>query len=124
MGLTFFDDERLARDVYAAVSFSAGGEEAASGISRQLAPIVAHDGLCLRGTDPVLGTELCWFSFWHGYEPALASPSSPTASPVRARAGRPARPGRTAPSPSSAGGRTTARRTGSSPLTGPDRSSG
>ncbi|MER5208885.1 helix-turn-helix transcriptional regulator [Streptomyces sp. NPDC002825] len=104
MGLTFFDDERLTRDVYATVSLSAGGEDAAMGISRLLAPIVAHDALCLRGTDPVLDTELCWFSFWHGYEPALAL-ALLTHRIAGARARRPAGTARTVSAVAVVGGR-------------------
>ncbi|MFD4316111.1 LuxR C-terminal-related transcriptional regulator [Streptomyces sp. NPDC058548] len=71
MGLTFFDDRRLARDLFAAASQDAGSEQLGAGISRMLAPIVAHDGLSLVGTDPATGPGLGSFSFWHEYDPAL-----------------------------------------------------
>ncbi|MBT2449051.1 hypothetical protein J7F03_18510 [Streptomyces sp. ISL-43] len=58
MSLTFFDDRRLACDLYAAASQNTGPEQVGAGISRVLAPIVAHDAL---------GS----FSFWHRYDPAL-----------------------------------------------------
>ncbi|MEV6203343.1 helix-turn-helix transcriptional regulator [Streptomyces sp. NPDC051771] len=71
MGLTFFDDRRLAGDLYAAARQDTGSEEVGAGISRVLAPIVAHDGLSLVGTDPATGPGLGSFSFWHAYDPAL-----------------------------------------------------
>ncbi|MFD6986092.1 hypothetical protein ACFWAX_36245, partial [Streptomyces sp. NPDC059956] len=71
MGLTFFDDRRLACDVYAAASQSTGPDQVGAGISRVLAPIVAHDALSLVGTDPATGPGLGSFSFWHQYDPAL-----------------------------------------------------
>lgn len=71
MGLTFFDDRRLAGDLYAAASQSTGPEQVGAGVSRVLAPIVAHDGLSLVGTDPATGPGLGSFSFWHEYDPEL-----------------------------------------------------
>ncbi|WP_266817751.1 helix-turn-helix transcriptional regulator [Streptomyces sp. NBC_01547] len=71
MGLTFFDDRRLACDLYAAASQRTGPEEVGAGISRVLAPIVSHDALSLVGTDPATGPGLGSFSFWHQYDPAL-----------------------------------------------------
>ncbi|MGZ9930705.1 LuxR C-terminal-related transcriptional regulator [Streptomyces sp. NC-S4] len=71
MGLTFFDDRRLACDLYAAASQDAAAEQVGAGISRVLAPIVAHDALSLVGTDPATGPGLGSFSFWHQYDPAL-----------------------------------------------------
>lgn len=71
MGLTFFDDRRLAADLHAAASRNTGPEEVGAGISRVLAPIVAHDALSLVGTDPATGPGLGSFSFWHQYDPAL-----------------------------------------------------
>ncbi|MGW3321574.1 LuxR C-terminal-related transcriptional regulator [Streptomyces virginiae] len=71
MGLTFFDDRRLACDLHAAASRHTDPEQAAAGISRVIAPIVAHDALSLVGTDPATGPGLGSFSFWHQYDPAL-----------------------------------------------------
>ncbi|MGW2017524.1 response regulator transcription factor [Streptomyces sp. NPDC001927] len=71
MSLRFFDDRRLASDLYAAASQNTGPEQVGAGISRVLAPIVAHDALSLVGTDPATGPGLGSFSFWHQYDPAL-----------------------------------------------------
>lgn len=71
MSLTLFDDRRLARDLYAAASQNTDPEQVGAGISRVLAPIVAHDALSLVGTDPATGPGLGSFSFWHQYDPAL-----------------------------------------------------
>ncbi|WP_426361667.1 helix-turn-helix transcriptional regulator [Streptomyces sp. E-08] len=71
MGLRFFDDRRLACDLYAAASQNTGSEQVGAGISRVLAPIVAHDALSLVGTDPSSGPGLGTFSFWHQYDPGL-----------------------------------------------------
>ncbi|MEU4267369.1 helix-turn-helix transcriptional regulator [Streptomyces sp. NPDC026092] len=71
MSLRFFDDRRLASDLYAAAIQNTGPEQVGAGISRVLAPIVAHDALSLVGTDPATGPGLGSFSFWHQYDPAL-----------------------------------------------------
>ncbi|GCE02002.1 helix-turn-helix transcriptional regulator [Embleya hyalina] len=71
MSLSFFDDRRLARDVHAAASRDGGADDIGAAISRVLAPIVAHDGLSLLGTDPATGLALGSFSFWHQYDPDL-----------------------------------------------------
>ncbi|MGW6454812.1 helix-turn-helix transcriptional regulator, partial [Streptomyces sp. NPDC055078] len=72
MGSGTVNDERLARDLCAAVVQRADPDEIGAEFSRLIAPIVAHDALSLVGTDPVTGLGLGSFSFWHAYDPELA----------------------------------------------------
>ncbi|MGW8361703.1 LuxR C-terminal-related transcriptional regulator [Streptomyces wedmorensis] len=71
MGLTYFDDGRLARDVYEAASLSADPRAAGEGISRLIAPPGRARRAERDGHRPGPGPLLGGFSFCHGYDPAL-----------------------------------------------------
>lgn len=73
MKIVALDEERLARDLYEVASKGAGPAEVGAGISRLIAGVVAHDALSLVGADPATESGRGCFSFWHQYEPGLAS---------------------------------------------------
>ncbi|MER6945248.1 helix-turn-helix transcriptional regulator [Nonomuraea sp. NPDC000554] len=63
--------DRLARELCAAVAHGAGPDELGEVISRAIRPHVGHDALRLVGTSPATGLGQGSFSFWHRYEPDL-----------------------------------------------------
>ncbi|MEU7852255.1 helix-turn-helix transcriptional regulator [Nonomuraea sp. NPDC049141] len=63
--------DRLARELYAAMGQGASPDELGEAISRAVSRWVSHDALRLVGTSPATGLGLGSFSFWHRYEPAL-----------------------------------------------------
>ncbi len=65
--------DRLARELYAAMGQGANPNELGEAISRAISKWVSHDALRLVGTSPATGLGLGSFSFWHRYDPALIS---------------------------------------------------
>ncbi|WP_020671549.1 helix-turn-helix transcriptional regulator [Amycolatopsis nigrescens] len=62
----------MLRELPAAAGQGLSAEELGELVSRAIAPVVAHDGVRLDGTNPTLGTGPGAFGFWYGYEPSLS----------------------------------------------------
>ena len=60
--------DRLALELSEGARSRATSDELAELISRAIAPVVAHDGLRLVGTNPAAWFGPGSFSFWHGYD--------------------------------------------------------
>jgi DNA-binding CsgD family transcriptional regulator len=64
-------EDRLYRDLCAALVPGAGVAEIGAELSRVIAPVVAHDALRCGAMNPASGLGVSSLAFWHGYPPDL-----------------------------------------------------